>query len=376
MQGHEERGCGVTTVSAGGSAFHLLLCCFRILRGLGIITMMSGWGYGKIEEKRTQKKGDTKETSINTTHFQDRVMAIQSAPLLSADIALLQVNLGYKCNMACKHCHVKAGPDRDEMMSGDTIDTVIAILKDNPIHTVDITGGAPEMNTHFTYLVERARQAGCHVIVRTNLTILLEENMKHLPEFFSNLSVEIVASLPYYTDDVDKVRGKGAFEKCVKALRKLNGLGYGSGAAEKGLSLVYNPAGPFLSPAQNTLEEDFKKELHRRFGVSFDRLYAFTNMPIGRFKEFLLRTSGFDRYMDKLVHAFNPATLNGLMCRHLISVGWDGRLYDCDFNQMLGLTVHITCPQDIRGFDYTRLSERTIMVGNHCYACTAGQGST
>jgi len=303
-------------------------------------------------------------------------MDIQSAPLTPVDLALLQVSLGYKCNMACKHCHVESGPERQEMMAGDTIESVIEVLRNNPIQSLDITGGAPEMNPHFTYLVERARQIGCHVIVRTNLTILLEEDMKHLPEFFNSHSVEVIASLPYYTDDVDKVRGTGAFGKCIRALTQLNNLGYGTGISEKKLNLVYNPAGPFLSPAQNTLEEDFKRELRRRFGISFDRLYSFTNMPIGRFREFLLRTNGFDRYMDKLVQAFNPATLNGLMCRHLISVAWNGRLYDCDFNQMLGLGVHATHPQHVKEFDYTRLSGRTITVGNHCYACTAGQGST
>jgi radical SAM/Cys-rich protein len=189
--------------------------------------------------------------------------------------------------------------------------------------------------------------------------------------------VEVVASLPYYIDsDVDRVRGKSAFEKCVKALMKLNCLGYGSGVQDKRLNLVYNPAGPFLSPSQTALEEDYKRELNRRFGISFDRLYTFTNMPIGRFRDFLLRTNGFDKYMEKLISAFNPSTIHGLMCRHLISVGWDGRLYDCDFNQMLGFTVQGDCPKDIKEFDYTRLSRRAIKVGNHCYACTAGQGST
>ena len=304
-------------------------------------------------------------------------MGIQSAPLISADITLLQVNLGYKCNMACKHCHVESGPERQEMMAGDTIESVIEVLRNNPIQSLDITGGAPEMNPHFTYLVERARQIGCHVIVRTNLTIFFEEEMEHLPEFFGNHSVEVVASLPHYIDsDVDRIRGKGAFEKCIKALMQLNCLGYGSGVQDKKLNLVYNPGGPFLSPSQTALEEDYKRELYRRFGISFDGLYTFTNTPIGRFRDLLLRTNGFDRYMDKLVQAFNPATLNSLMCRHLISVGWDGRLYDCDFNQMLGLTVKGDCPQHIKEFDYARLAGRTITVGNHCYACTAGQGST
>jgi radical SAM/Cys-rich protein len=295
---------------------------------------------------------------------------------MSGDVGILQVNLGYRCNMACKHCHVEASSGRDEMMSGDTVDAVIEVLKNNRIRAVDITGGAPELSPHFRYLVEGARQAGCHVMVRTNLTILLEKDMGHLPGFFRSHSVEIIASLPYYTDDVDKVRGTGAFQKCIKALRNLNSLGYGSGVPDKRLNLVYNPGGPFLSPSQTALEEDYKKELKSRFGISFDRLYTFTNMPIGRFREFLFRTNGFDRYMDKLVQAFNPATLDGLMCRHLVSVGWDGRLYDCDFNQMLGLTLHAACPQHIKEFDYSRLAGRRITVGNHCYACTAGQGST
>lgn len=324
-----------------------------------------------------QGNGRREEVIINTTHFRDRVAGIRSAPLTADDIVILQVNLGYACNMACRHCHVEAMPGRDQMMNGDTVETVIRVLKDNGIETLDITGGAPEMNPHFVHLVEEVKKAGHHVMVRTNLTILFEEGMESLPEFFSDNSVEVIASLPYYAvHDVDRVRGEGTFEKCVEALRRLNSLGYGKGVTDKRLNLVYNPAGPFLSPLQRTLEDDYRRELGRRFGISFDKLYTFTNVPIGRFRDHLVRTRTLDKYMEKLVLAFNPETLEGLMCRHLINVGWDGTLYDCDFNQMLGLSLQSDCPQHCRDFDYSRLTGRTITVGNHCYACAAGQGST
>jgi radical SAM/Cys-rich protein len=313
----------------------------------------------------------------NTIHFGDKIRDIHPSPLAAGDIEILQVNLGYRCNMACKHCHVEARPDREQMMEKDTIDSIIGVLKNNAIRTLDITGGAPEMNPHFPRLAGEARKAGCHVMVRTNLTIFFEKGMEHLPEFMSEQSLGVIASLPCYAaDNVDEARGKGTFEKSIKALARLNSLGYGNGSAEKKLDLVYNPSGPFLSPPQKTLEADYRRELQKRYGISFDRLYTFTNMPIGRFRDFLDRTGGFEKYMETLVCAFNPETLQGLMCRRLLSVGWDGRLYDCDFNQMLGLQVHADCPRNIEEFDYSRLKGRTVTVGDHCYACTAGQGST
>ncbi len=308
--------------------------------------------------------------------FQDRILNIQQQPLRAKGVDILQVNLGYKCNMSCRHCHVAAGPDKAQEMGRETVEAVIDVLKENNINCLDITGGAPELNTHFKYLVGKARVSGNRVIVRTNLTIFFEEGMEGLAEFYSENAVEIVASLPYYTEsEVDRVRGKGAFDKSIRALRKLNSLGYAEGPSDKKLNLVYNPPGIFMAPSQGTLEDDYKRELHKRFGITFSGLYALTNMPIGRFRDHLVRGKNLEKYMDTLEGAFNPLTLEGLMCRHLISVGWDGTLYDCDFNQCLGLPVNDKSTR-IEAFDYLGLGTREITVGDHCYGCTAGQGST
>ncbi|MEJ2684768.1 MAG: arsenosugar biosynthesis radical SAM protein ArsS [Candidatus Sulfobium sp.] len=308
--------------------------------------------------------------------FEERMLSMNGQPLTACGIAILQVNLGYSCNMACKHCHVEARPDRSQTMSREIVDVVLDVIERN-INTLDITGGAPELNPHFRYLVEEARNIGSHVMVRTNLTIFFEEGMEDLPEFYADNSVEVIASLPYYTEtDVDRVRGRGTFEKCISALQRLNDIGYGNACENRKLNLVYNPAGAFLSPPQEALRHDYKKELERRYGISFDELYTFSNMPIGRFRDHLIRMNNLEKYTEKLVCAFNPETIPGLMCRRLVSVGPDGALYDCDFNQMLGLTVQGNCPQNVREFDYSRLAGRTITVGDHCYACTAGQGST
>jgi radical SAM/Cys-rich protein len=309
--------------------------------------------------------------------FKEIILSLNRQPLTACGISILQVNLGYTCNMACKHCHVEAGSYRSPAMNKEIINAVLSAMIESDINIIDITGGAPELNPHFRYLVEEARNIGSHVMVRTNLTIFFEKGMGGLPEFYADNSVEVIASLPYYTEsEVDRVRGKGTFKKCIKALQRLNGLGYGSIFEDRKLNLVYNPAGAFLSPAQKALEDDYKRELDRRYGISFDSLYTFVNMPIGRFKDYLIRTSGLEKYSEKLVRAFNVETIPGLMCRRIISVGWDGGLYDCDFNQVLGLTVQSDCPQNVSEFDYSRLAGRTITVGDHCYACTAGQGST
>jgi len=309
--------------------------------------------------------------------FKDKVLSIQSKPLISSGIEILQVNLGYKCNMTCKHCHIEGGPSRNQEMDRETIDMVFRILGENDIPTIDITGGAPELNPHFRYLIVEARNRGCHVIARTNLTIFYERGMENLPEFYHENSVEVVASLPYYIEnDVDRVRGKGTFQKSIMALKKLNELGYANGSSDRKLNLVYNPPGAFLAPSQKTLEEDYRRELGARFSISFDNLYTFTNMPIGRFRDYLVRSKSLEKYTERLVNTFNPGTLDALMCRFLISVGWDGRLYDCDFNQALGLNLHSDCPQHIKDFHYASLSQREITVGEHCYGCTAGQGSS
>ncbi len=308
--------------------------------------------------------------------FRERILGVLSKPLTARGIEILQVNLGYTCNMTCKHCHIGAGPGRHEAMARENIEAVLDVLRENEITVLDITGGAPELNPHFRFLLQEARKTGAHVIVRTNLTIFFEERMKGLPEFFRDNMVEVIASLPYYLEsDVDRIRGKGTFQKSIKALMKLNSLGYGAGTDRK-LNLVYNPAGIFLPPPQKTLEEDYKRELRNRFGISFDKLFTFTNMPVGRFRDFLSRSGSLEKYMEKLSSAFNAQTLDGLMCRHLINVGWDGKLYDCDFNQILGLNVNSNCAGHIMDFDHSKLACREITLDNHCYGCTAGQGST
>jgi radical SAM/Cys-rich protein len=308
--------------------------------------------------------------------FNETIRSLRREPLTAQGITTLQVNVGYRCNLACSHCHVDAGPGRTETMDGNTVDAVLAVLTRNPIITLDVTGGAPELNPHFRRLVSSARQLGKHVIVRTNLAVLHEPGMADLPIFYRDQVVDLVASLPCYREDnVDGMRGSGTFAKCISSLRELNSLGYGLRGGLP-LHLVYNPSGPFLPPRQGTLEQDYRRELGDRHGVSFTTLYALANLPIGRFHDRLVRSGELDRYRDLLACAFNPATLDGVMCRTLLSVGWDGRLYDCDFNQVLGLTVGPDAPAHIRDFDYDALSRRTICIGDHCYGCTAGHGST
>ena len=309
--------------------------------------------------------------------FREKLLTVQSEPLSAGGIDILQVNIGYRCNMACKHCHVQASPDRQEMMDSSTMGEVLRVLRENKIKTLDITGGAPELNPGFRHLVEQAKQSGCHVIARSNLTIFFEDGMEDLFAFCSRYNVEIIASLPSYSEtDVDRVRGNGTFRKSISALQKLNSLGYAVDAQGKKLSLVYNPKGAFLPPSQATLEEEYRRELKRHYNISFNCLYTFANMPIGRFREFLLRSGNFDRYINKLEETFNPQILSGLMCRHMISVGWDGKLYDCDFNQIIGLKVLDSYLQTIGDFDQSLLAKRQIAVDDHCYGCTAGQGST
>ncbi len=308
--------------------------------------------------------------------FRDKMLSIRPEPLRARTIGVLQVNLGYRCNMACKHCHVEAGPGRVEVMEGATIEAVLEVLVGNDIRTLDITGGAPELHSQFRSLVTRGKDIGRHVIVRSNLSIFFEHGMDDLPAFYRAHGVEVIASLPYYEEaSVDRVRGKGAFQKSIEALQRLNSLGYGNSGEGLTLNLVHNPQGAFLPPAEISLEREYRRELDKRFGITFNHLYTFTNMPIGRFRDFLTRTHSLEKYMEKLRRAFNPETLEGLMCRHMITVGWDGKLYDCDFHQSLGITVS-TERHRIKDFNYRQLCEREIAVDDLCYGCTAGQGST
>ena len=309
--------------------------------------------------------------------FSDKIIAEKNEPLKALESKILQVNLGYRCNMACKHCHVSGGLTRQEVMDHTTASRVLHIFLSNPFETLDLTGGAPELNPSFRWLIAEARKSGRHVITRTNLTIMFEKGMEDLPEFYHDHAVELIASLPYYLEDgVDRVRGTGVYKKSIDALRKLNSLGYGKDSSGLRVSLVYNPQGMFLAPGQCALEAEYKKELAERFGIVFNRLYTFTNMPLGRFKEYLTRTNNLEKYLEKLSTAFNPSTLDGVMCRYLVNVGWDGRLYDCDFNQVLGLSTSPGVPHHINEFDYQALAGRTIAVDDHCHGCTAGQGSS
>jgi radical SAM/Cys-rich protein len=309
--------------------------------------------------------------------FNDTVRSVRNEPLRANSITVLQVNMGYRCNMACNHCHVSAGPGRTESMDRRTMETVLHVLKDSSIGTLDITGGAPELHPLFPELVSNARNMGKRVIARTNLTVFFEEGKGYFPEFYQDHEVELIASLPCYLEEnVTATRGKGTYQKSIDALRKLNSLGYGDGSGKLSLSLVYNPAGPFLAPVQCNLEADYKRELKARYGIVFNRLFAFTNMPIGRFRDVLAARGGLEAYGEMLASAFNPATLDKVMCRSLVSVGWDGRLYDCDFNQVLGIPVASDVPQHISSFDLSALARRNISVDDHCFGCTAGQGST
>lgn len=298
-------------------------------------------------------------------------------PILSASgIEILQVNVGKMCNMTCRHCHVDAGPDRREIMTRQTIDHCLRAIRELKVQTVDLTGGAPEMNPDFRYFVTEARKLGCHVIDRCNLTILLANGYKDMPEFLAENEVEIVASLPCYLEEnCDLQRGDGAFQKSIEALRRLNEVGYGLADSKLLLTLVYNPVGTSLPPNQAKLESQYKQVLHTEYGVQFNRLFTITNMPISRYLEDLLQQNQLEQYLSTLVDAFNPEAVSGVMCRNTLSVSWDGRLFDCDFNQMLEMPLTPGVPQDISELDLTQLGQRQIMTGRHCFGCTAGAGS-
>jgi radical SAM/Cys-rich protein len=304
-------------------------------------------------------------------------LAEHGLELRAAGVETLQVNVGKLCNQACKHCHVDASPRRTEIMSAEVAEQVLEAVRRFRFSVVDVTGGAPELNPNFRRLVSGSRAAGSHVMVRHNLTVMFESGQGDLPEFFRQHRVEVVSSLPYFLgQQTDAQRGPGVFDKSVEALKHLNGVGYGVEGSGLTLNLVYNPVGAFLPPPQGSIEADFKRELLVRHGVTFNSLYTITNMPIRRFLEYLRRSGNEERYMRKLVQAFNPATVGGLMCRTLVSVDWTGRLYDCDFNQMLELGVDAALPQTIVDFDPAAFAARRIATGAHCFGCTAGAGSS
>ena len=298
---------------------------------------------------------------------------------LEADsVQTLQVNVGKVCNQTCRHCHVDAGPDRRESMSRDIMDLCLRALDAAPsIGTVDITGGAPEMHPQFRWFVQQCAARGRRVIDRCNLTILLTPAYADLPHFFARHGVEVVCSLPHYREpNTDRQRGDGVFKKSLEALRRLNAVGYGDGTSGLQLAIVTNPVGAFLPGVQASLEKEWKREMRDRYGVRFDALYCLTNMPISRYLQWLLESGNLEEYMVRLVGAFNAAAAENVMCRTLVSVGWDGRLHDCDFNQMLDLPVSVGNARHIRDFALAALEKRPIVVGPHCFGCTAGSGSS
>lgn len=300
--------------------------------------------------------------------------------LQPAALEIFQVNVGKLCNMTCRHCHVDSGPDRtEENMDRETAEACIRAIEESGAHTVDLTGGAPELNPNFEYLVDECVKRGVHVIDRCNLTILVTNRYSHLPEWLAERGVEVACSLPHYRKlGTDAQRGDGTYEKSIAALKRLNKVGYGKDDPDKTLTLVTNPVGAFLAGHQESLEREWKRELRRNHGVTFDRLIAINNMPISRYLEWLLEKGQIEAYMERLVNAFNPATIDGLMCRNTISVSWDGRLFDCDFNQMLNIEANVPAMNmpHVRDFSLSAWQSRSIETARHCYGCTAGSGSS
>lgn len=315
-------------------------------------------------------------SSAGIEPFEDKLEPLNLFPLKPTEIEIFQVNVGKMCNQVCKHCHVDAGPDRKEIMTRETMQQCLDALEGSGVKTVDLTGGAPEMNPDFRWFVEELSKLGKEIIVRCNLTIILA-NPKYndLPEFFKKHKINVVSSLPYFTARrTDAQRGDGVFEKSIKALQMLNAAGYGKEGSDLQLDLVYNPSGAFLPGEQEGLQAEFKKKLKEGYEIDFNNLFSITNLPVSRFLEYLVNSGNYEDYMTELANAFNPVAAENVMCRNTISVGWDGYLYDCDFNQMLDLKVK--AKNHISEFDLAELSKREIILNQHCYGCTAGAGSS
>ncbi len=310
--------------------------------------------------------------------FKDKIAEIGQFPLRPKRLEILQINVGYMCNQVCEHCHVDAGPDRKEIMTRETMELCLKVIRNTGAHTLDLTGGAPEMNPDFRWFVKEAAKAGIQdFIVRSNLTII-KANKKYfdLPEFFKEYNIHVVSSMPHYTrGKTDKQRGDGVFDKSISALQELNAVGYGMPDSPLRLDLVYNPSGAYLPADQAALEKDFKKALLEDFDIHFHNLFAITNLPISRFLDYLIASENYEDYMTSLVDAYNPAAVQNVMCTNTISVSWDGWLYDCDFNQMLGLKV-ASKVKHIRDYNEDILNDRNIVISQHCYGCTAGAGSS
>jgi radical SAM/Cys-rich protein len=310
--------------------------------------------------------------------FRSKLKTINKFPLLPKTLEILQINVGYMCNQVCAHCHVDAGPDRKEIMTRQTMQQCLDVIRMTGAHTLDLTGGAPEMNPDFRWFVEEATKVGVKdVIVRSNLTIITaNKKYNDLPEFFKKHKVHVISSMPHWTEGkTDKQRGDGVFDASIKALKMLNAVGYGMPGSDLKLDLVYNPSGAFLPGNQTALEADFKKALFTNFDIQFHHLFSITNLPISRFLDYLIASENYEDYMYNLVKAFNPAAVDNVMCTNTLSVSWDGWLYDCDFNQMLELKVNSPV-QHISDFNKETLNKRSICISQHCYGCTAGAGSS
>ncbi|WP_124979398.1 arsenosugar biosynthesis radical SAM (seleno)protein ArsS [Nonlabens xiamenensis] len=310
--------------------------------------------------------------------FAHKIKQIDELPLRPNTLEILQVNVGYMCNQVCAHCHVDAGPDRKEIMTRETMGQILEVIKTTGAHTLDLTGGAPEMNPDFRWFVEEAAKAGIQdFIVRSNLTIIRANPKYHdLPDFFKKHNIHVVSSMPHWTrGKTDKQRGDGVFDKSIKALQELNERGYGMPGSDLRLDLVYNPSGAYLPGDQASMEKEMKTALMEDFGIHFHHLFAITNLPIARFLDYLVASENYEDYMYALVEAYNPAAVKNVMCRNTISVSWDGWLYDCDFNQMLDLKVNHKI-QHIKDYNEDLLQDRNIQISQHCYGCTAGAGSS
>lgn len=310
--------------------------------------------------------------------FREKLADSGRSGLRPAKLEILQINLGYMCNQVCAHCHVDAGPDRKEIMTRETMEQCLEVIRNTGAHTLDLTGGAPEMNPEFRWFVKEASRAGIEdFIVRSNLTIIRANKKYHdLPQFFARYNIHVVSSLPHYTrGKTDRQRGDGVFDKSIEALLSLNKAGYGNPDSGLKLDLVYNPSGAFLPSDQDAMERDFKKALKEDFGIVFNSLFAITNLPIARFLDYLIASENYEDYMTALVDAYNPEAVGSVMCTNTLSVGWDGWLYDCDFNQMLGLKV-ASRVKHISEYNEVALQDRDIIISQHCYGCTAGAGSS
>ena len=310
--------------------------------------------------------------------FKDKISETGQFPLKPKKIEVLQINVGYMCNQVCAHCHVDAGPDRQEIMTKETMQHCLDVIKKTEAHTLDLTGGAPEMNPNFRWFVEEASKIGVQdFIVRSNLTIIKSNKKYHdLPEFFKKHNIHVVSSMPHWTQGkTDKQRGNGVFNKSIQALQELNAVGYGMPESKLKLDLVYNPSGAFLPGDQYSMEQEFKKVLKADFGIQFNNLFAITNLPISRFLDYLIASENYEDYMYSLVEAYNPSAVQNVMCTNTISVSWDGWLYDCDFNQMLELKVNSKA-NHISNYNENILQNREVVISQHCYGCTAGAGSS